>query len=135
VAGNAARVRESVDDWNEGGLRALSEGWWADDIVWHDWPDLPDPETVCGREAVEARIEEMVNAMGHWRFVIKGLEERGDLTRSELELVGRGAMSGALFSGTIHQIIRWRAGEVGEVFTYSDREQACAALKELASAR
>ena len=132
MAGNAARVRDSVDDWNAGGLRALSEGWWADDIVWHDWPELPDPVTVRGREAVEARIEKMVSAMGNWRFVIKELEEHGEFTLSELELVGRATISGAAFNGTIHQIIRWRAGEVAEVFTYSGRDEAGTALGELA---
>ena len=128
MAGNAARVRDSVEDWNEGGPRALSDGWWAEDIVWHDWPELPDPVIVRGREAVEARIGEMVSAMGNWRFVIKAVEEHGDFTLSELELVGRATMSGALFSGTIHQVIRWRAGEVAEVFTFSEREQAVGAL-------
>jgi ketosteroid isomerase-like protein len=133
VDGNAARVRDSVGDWNEGGLRALSDGWWAEDIVWHDWPQLPDPVTVHGREAVEARIGEMVAAMGHWCFEIKDLEDHGEFTLSELQLVGKATMSETPFSGTIHQVIRWRDGRVAEVFTFSDRDQATGALSTLSA--
>ncbi len=129
MAGNAERVRRSMDSWNEGGLRALSDNWWSDDIAWHDLPDLPDPQVTQGRAAAEARVEEMVATLGHWRFVVKGVEEHGpELTLAELELLGEGALSGAGFAGTVHQVCRWRDGLTAEVITFSDRESALAAV-------
>lgn len=131
VSGNAARLRVALDAWNEGGLRALSDGWWADDIVWHDMPDLPDPVLAKGRASVEARVEEMVAAIGHWHFDVQSIEESGDLTLAELRLVGQGSLSGAAFTGHVHQIQRWRAGRVTEVLTFAERGPAVAAMREL----
>jgi hypothetical protein len=102
VAGNAGRAREALDAWNEGGLRALSDGW--------------VPRRGDGGHA------------GRFRFLVKHVEEHGDLTLAELELVGEGAQSGAGFSGTVHQICRWRDGRTAEVLTFADREAADAAL-------
>jgi ketosteroid isomerase-like protein len=71
----------------------------------------------------------MVATLGHWRFRVKDIEEHGlDLTLAELELVGQGALSGAAFAGTVHQICRWRDGRTTEVMTFSDRDSALAAL-------
>jgi SnoaL-like domain len=132
--GNAARLRSAIDDWNTGGLRALSDGWWAEDIAWHDLPDLPDPVVTQGRASVEARVEEMIAAVGQWQFVTRGVEERGDLTLAHLELAGHGVQSGAGFTGSIHQIHRWRNGRVIEVLTFGERHQALAALPGLSPA-
>ena len=131
MAHNAACLRGALEAWNDGGLRAISDGWWDDDILWCDLPDLPDPLTIRGRAAVEARIEEMIAAIGHWHFEIASLEEFGDLTLAELELVGHGVRSGAGFIGRIHQIQRWRDQRAVEVRTYAERDAAVAALHEL----
>ena len=126
--GNAERARAALKAWNEGGLRALSDGWWTDDISWHDLPSLPDPVVTRGREAVESRVEEMVAVLGRFRFIVKNVEEHGDQTLAELELVGEGAQSGAFFSGTVHQVCSWRDGRTAEVLTFADRAVAQAAL-------
>ena len=124
MSGNAERVRISLDEWNEHGLRALSDGWWHDDIAWHDLPTLPDPVVTRGRQAVEARVEEMIALIGRFQFEVKDVEEHGDLTLSELELVGAGAQSGAAFMGTVHQVCRWEDGRITEVQTFPEREPA-----------
>lgn len=131
VARNAARLRTALDDWNRGGLRALSDGWFADEILWHDLPDLPDAVTATGRAAVEARVREMVAAVGHWHFDLKRVEERGDMTISELELIGQGVQSGAGFIGHVHQIQRWRGARIVEVLTFAEREAVLAAAQGL----
>lgn len=128
---NADRLRLALGAWNERGLRALSDGWWTDDIVWHDMPDLPDQVTALGRERAEDRIRELVAAVGHFHFEVRSLEEDGDMTVAELELVGQGVQSGAAFIGRIHQIQRWREGRVYEVFTFIDRDALLAAVHEL----
>jgi ketosteroid isomerase-like protein len=134
TTGNAARLRRAIDDWNRGGLRALSDGWWAEDIAWHDLPDLPDPVVAQGRASVEARVEEMIAAVGQWQFVTREVEERGELTLAHLELAGHGVLSGAGFTGSIHQIHRWRDGRVIEVLTFADRDQALTAMHGLSPA-
>ncbi len=131
MARNAARLRSALDDWNRGGIRALSDGWFAEEILWHDLPDLPDAVVIRGRSAVEKRVNEMVAAIGHWHFGIEDLEEHGDLTLTELELVGAGVQSGARFIGRVHQIQRWRAGRIAEVFTFADREALLMVARKL----
>lgn len=133
-AGNAERMRAALTDWNERGLRALSDGWWTDDIVWHDLPELPDQVLVRGREAVEQRIRELVDAVGHFHFDVLSMEECGELTITELDLVGHGVQSGAGFIGHIHQVQRWRDDRVCEVFTFAEREAMLNALDELPGA-
>ncbi len=131
MARNAARLRSALDDWNRGGLRALSDGWFADEILWHDLPDLPDAVVITGRAAVEERVNEMVAAIGHWHFGIESVEEENDITLTELELVGAGVQSGAGFIGRVHQIQRWRQGRIAEVFTFADRESLLACARAL----
>lgn len=131
--GNADRLRAALGAWNERGLRALSDGWWTDDIVWHDMPDLPDQVIAVGRESVEARIQELVAAVGHFHFDVRRLEEKGDMTIAELDLLGHGVQSGAGFIGHIHQIQRWRDGRVCEVFTFAERASLLSAVDELSS--
>jgi ketosteroid isomerase-like protein len=127
VPTNAERVHGAMAAWNEGGLRALSDNWWSDDILWHDMPNLPDPQVSSGKAAAEARVNEMVAVLGHWRFEVRSVEELGpDKTLAELGLVGEGAASGAAFMGTVHQICRWRDGLTAEVITFADRESALA---------
>ena len=115
-------------DWNEGGLRALSDGWWADDLEWHDLPILPDPVVVHGREATEARVEELIAAIGHFKFNVKSAEPFGDhVTLAEVELIGEGApLSGLEFIGAVHQVVRWRDGRKVAILTFADRESALA---------
>jgi ketosteroid isomerase-like protein len=128
---NADRVHGSMRAWNEGGLRKLSDEWWGEDIAWHDLPTLPDPCVSHGRAAAEKRVEEIVAAMGHWRFEVRDVFDHDDeTTLAELELIGEGAQSGAGFSGTVHQICRWRDGRTVEVITFSDRESALNALAQ-----
>jgi len=124
-----------MEDWNKGGLRALSDNWWADDLEWHDLPILPDPVVAHGREATEARVEELLAAVGYFKFRVKSAEEFGDhVTLAEVELIGEGApRSGAEFIGSVHQVVRWRDGLKTAIITFADRESA---LKEaLSSAR
>ena len=115
-------------DWNNGGLRALSDNWWADDLEWHDLPILPDPVVVQGREAVEARVEELTAAVGHFTFDVKSCEAFGDhVTLAEVQLIGEGApRSGAEFIGSVHQVVRWRDGLKTAIITFPDRESALA---------
>jgi ketosteroid isomerase-like protein len=127
VADNVERHYQSMRDWNEGGLRALSDGWWADDLEWRDLPILPDPVVVRGREATEARVGELTAAVGHFKFNVKSIEAFGDdVTLAEVELVGEGAQSGAEFIGGVHQVVRWRDGLKVAITTYADRESALA---------
>ena len=133
MAGNAQRVHDALRDWNEGGLRALSDRWWADDIVWHDLPDLPDPVLSRGREEVEARIRE-IELSGQFQFVVRDVEEQGDVTLAEIELVGASTQSGAEFVGRLFQASRWYDGRVVELHTFGDRPSAEAAFAALVDA-
>jgi ketosteroid isomerase-like protein len=127
VSENVERHYQSMRDWNQGGLRALSDGWWADDIEWRDLPILPDPVIVHGREATEARVEELIAAVGHFKFNVKSAEAFGDhVTLAEVELIGEGAQSGAEFIGSVHQVVRWRDGLKVAIITFADRESALA---------
>jgi ketosteroid isomerase-like protein len=134
VSDNVERHYQSMRDWNEGGLRALSDGWWADDLEWRDLPILPDPVVVHGREATEARVEELTAAVGHFKFNVKSAEAFGDdVTLAEVELMGEGAQSGAEFIGAVHQVVRWRDGRKVAIITFADRESALA--EAISSAR
>jgi hypothetical protein len=52
---NADLARISLDAWNEHGLRALSDGWWHDDIAWHELPTLPDRTAALALVRAERR--------------------------------------------------------------------------------
>jgi ketosteroid isomerase-like protein len=132
---NVERHYRSMRDWNEGGIRALSDGWWADDLEWHDQPNLPDPRVVHGRKQVEAHIDELIAAIGYFTFRVKSAEEVADgVTVAEVELIGEGApQSGVTVSGSVHQVVHWREGLKTRISTFSDRESAM--QEALSSAR
>ena len=50
---NVEIVRRGYEAWNEGGSE-LAKEFWAEDIEYHDPPNLPDSRVVRGRDAVAA---------------------------------------------------------------------------------
>jgi ketosteroid isomerase-like protein len=123
---NEQRHFDSMRDWNEGGMRGLSDNWWADDLEWHDQPNLPDPRVVHGRKQVEAHIDELIAAIGYFKFRVKRAEEIVEnVTVAEVELIGEGApRSGVEFIGSVHQVVHWRDGLKTKISTFADRESA-----------
>jgi ketosteroid isomerase-like protein len=56
-------VEEAYRVWNESGPQAFV-GYATEDVELHDAPDLPDAQVWVGRDAVVARLEDVVAATG-----------------------------------------------------------------------
>jgi SnoaL-like domain len=70
-------VEEAYRVWNESGPRAFAE-FTAADIELHDAPDLPDAQVWVGRDAMVARLEDVVAATGGRWADIDEIRPAGD---------------------------------------------------------
>jgi ketosteroid isomerase-like protein len=122
----ATRLYEA---WNEGGVEAVAEDYWAPEIEWRDDPWIPDPGVWKGREAVRKHIEERVELLG--RFEIR-VEEVLNLDGGRVLVIytfeGQGPQSGAPYSMRMAQLLAVVDQKVTEVQDYLDLERAFAEL-------
>ena len=73
---NVELVRRAYEAWNEGGAEATQE-FWADDVEWHDPPNLPDSRVVRGRTAVAGYLTDQVSVVGDMKVTPVDVRTRG----------------------------------------------------------
>jgi ketosteroid isomerase-like protein len=123
---NLELVRRAYEAWNEGGPEA-TQGFWTEDVEWHDPPDLPDSRVVRGRDAVARYLADQVEVTGDMKVTPVDVRTRGEVVALRMELTIHGAKSGVDVPGEMPQVIEVADGKVGRIrlfFTWDEALEA-----------
>lgn len=125
-----ATVASMFEAWNESNVDRMIDFWCEDgDWVWEDPPELPDAQITRGREAVEARLREVISVVGEMHIEVAELSEIGDEVFATLRLKIEGARSGVRLDAPSFALIRLENGRVRRYRWFNDREQALRAAQ------
>ena len=128
-----ALAREGIESWNNDGLEAFAQRWWAPEVVWEEAPDFPEAGLHRGREACVKRMLERFEAVGHVELTTGEARQLSD-RRVFFEVIVRGRGSA---SGVPIEMREWFISEMEQdgraVFMreFLDREEALAAAARL----
>ena len=75
---DADTIRRAYDVWNESGPEALTEQFWAEDIVYREGPGWPDAGVYRGRAAALARMQALIDLLGPIEVRLDELIESSD---------------------------------------------------------
>ena len=128
---NVELVRRAYEAWNEGGSE-LAKEFWAEDLEFHDPPNLPDPRVVRGRDAVAAYLTDQVNVVGDMKVTLVDVRTRGEAVVLRMELTLHGAESGVDVPGEISQVVEVADGRLQRIRLFMTWEEAlkAAGLRE-----
>jgi ketosteroid isomerase-like protein len=116
-------LRTMYAAWNEGGASAAAR-FWAEDVVIHDFPELPDAVVMRGRAEATRIWEERVKTF-EIALEVTSVDELGpDRFFAVLEIHARGPVTGIDLDDTHLHVITLRDGEVVEAMFFRDRAQA-----------
>lgn len=119
-------ARRAYEAWNEGGAESIKR-FLAEDVEFHDPPDLPDGRVVRGREAVAAYLAGQTEVIGEMKFTIVDVEERGRSVMLRMTLDVEGAGSGVVLPGELNQVVEVADGRLGRVrgfFSWAEAREA-----------
>jgi ketosteroid isomerase-like protein len=129
VADNAVEtIYRMYDTWNADGVEAFRSHC-TPDVIWHDDPQLPDAARCDGVEAVVARFQDYIDAVGHFRIEVRevgGLDDGRHY--SVVSVTVRGEGSGAVVTSDHLHVLRVADDRVAELWQHLDAEQARAEL-------
>jgi ketosteroid isomerase-like protein len=118
--------------WNDEGLDAVAERFWAEEIEWRDDPQVPDADVHRGRDHVRSHIEDRVAALGNFDIEVERVLEAGESSvLAVYTFRGQGGQSGAPYEMRIAQLLTMEAGRVIAVQDYLDAEVAMSTLGDL----
>ena len=115
---NAELARWAYELWNAGGVVAQVEHVWAPDVVFYDFPEVPDTGTFRGADAVAARLRDQIEAIGEYKVAVRAVQARGPYVLATIEVIGQGAASAIVVSDTFQHILRIEGDRVKEVRAY-----------------
>jgi ketosteroid isomerase-like protein len=116
-------MRTMYAAWNEGGVTAAAR-FWAEDVVIHDFPELPDAVVMHGRAEATQIWEERVKTF-EIALEVTSVEEVGpDRIFAVLEVHAKGSATGISVNDTHLHVVTLRGGEVAEAMFFRDRAQA-----------
>lgn len=95
--------------------------------------EVPDMETLRGREATLRGWAQWLEQWDDYRMVGSGMAEHGDHVVLDLHIDARGRGSGAPMSIDVTQVWSWREGKVTRIALFPSREAALEALEETPS--
>jgi ketosteroid isomerase-like protein len=119
---NAAIVRRIYKAWNSGGLDALAPHL-AETVELQDAPQMPDAETVAGREAVLARLHEVAAAMGGGSVDPRELESSGEAVLVPM-LWRAGPAAGSAEFGEVFHVVRLAGEQIASMRVFVDADAA-----------
>ena len=126
---DAERIRRAYDAWNEAGPEAVTERFWAEDVVYREGPGWPDAGVYRGREAALARMRSLVELLGPIEVRLDELIELDDgRFVACTSMVGEGAAADAPYTNSFAVVHRLEDGLIVEADYYLDREQALRAV-------
>jgi ketosteroid isomerase-like protein len=100
---NVETIRRWVDAFNTGGLGAVMERYWHEDIEMFDPVGLPDADRHVGKEAVRRRVESFFEIGWDGEFQVDELIDAGD------EVVMTCTVSGRAPAGDMPYETGWTA--------------------------
>lgn len=116
-------LRAMYGAWNTGGPRAAGESW-AEDIVIHDFPELPDGGVSRGREEAVRTQEERMTSLD-LELEVTAIEEVGpERFLTTIEIFAEGADTGISLSETHHHLVAMRNAKVAEARLFRDAIEA-----------
>ena len=119
-------ARRAYEAWNEGGAESIKP-YLAEDVEFHDPPDLPDGRVVRGRAAVAAYLASQTEVIGEMKFTIVDVEERERSVILRMKLDVEGAGSGVVLPGELNQVVEVADGRLGRVRGFFSWAEACEA--------
>jgi ketosteroid isomerase-like protein len=125
---NAERVRQAFNAWNEEGPEAVTEKFWAEDVVYREGPGWPDAGVFRGRAAALARMQSTIDLVGPIEVRVEELIELEDgRIVACARMVGPSA-GDAPYTQSFAVVHRLRDGLIVEADYYLDRAQALRAV-------
>ena len=122
-------IRRGYEVWNESGPAAVTEQFWAEDVVYREGPGWPDAGVFEGREAALARMEGLIELVGPITVHLDELIDVGDgRVVANTRMVGESATGNPPYTQEFAVVHRLRDGLVVEADYYLDRAQALEAV-------
>jgi hypothetical protein len=113
--------------WNDRGLRAVAEEFWDEEIHWCDDPAWPDAREVQGRDNALARVHEVTEGLGDFKFdLFEFLPFEGGGVAG-VRVTSLGAGDRPPVEGVIFHVGRFSDRRVTELRMFLKREDAMAA--------
>jgi ketosteroid isomerase-like protein len=119
-------ARRAYEAWNQGGAESIKR-FLAEDVEFHDPPDLPDGRTIRGRDAVAAYLASQTEVIGEMKFTIVDVEKRGRSVILRMKLDVEGGGSGIVFPGELSQVVEVADGRLKRVrgfFSWDEAREA-----------
>ena|SRR5215213_4630253 len=126
---DADTIRRAYEVWNESGPAAVTERFWAEDAVYREGPGWPDAGVFEGRAAALARMQALIDLVGHIKVSLDELIDIGDgRFVASIRMVGQSAASQAPYTQSFAVVQRLQDGLIVEADYYLDRAQALEAV-------
>ncbi len=124
---DADRIRQAYEVWNEGGPRAVTDQFWAEDAVYREGPRWPNAGVFRGRAAALARMQNLIDLVGPIEVQLDDLIALPDgRFVACTTMIGQGA--DAPYTQSFAVVHRLRNGLIVEADYYLDRAQALQAV-------
>jgi ketosteroid isomerase-like protein len=128
VSDDADTIRRAFEVWNESGPEALTDQFWAEDVVYREGPGWPNAGVYRGRAAALERMRSLIGLLGPIEVRLDELIDLGDgRFVACVSMVGEGA-SDATYTQSFAVVHRMRDGLIVEADYYLDRAQALHAV-------
>ena len=119
---NAELVRRIYESWNSGGLDALAP-YLTDAVELMDAPQMPDAETITGRDAAIARLREVNEAIGGGTVDLRAITPIGDAVLVSM-LWRASAEPGSAEFGEVFHVVRLAGDRICSMHVFVDEQAA-----------
>jgi ketosteroid isomerase-like protein len=124
---NADSIRRAYEVWNESGPAAVTDQFWAEDVIYREGPGWPNAGVYKGRAAALQRMQSLIELAGPIEVQLDELIEADDgRLVACARMIGQGA--DAPYTQSFAVVHRLRDGLVVEADYYLDSEQALQAV-------
>jgi SnoaL-like domain len=114
-------IEEAYAVWNANGPRAFVK-FTTDDVALHDAPELPDAQKWIGRQAIVARLEDVVAATGGRWVDIEAIRPLGDEVL--VCLTWRLDRQSPTALASVYHVVRLEGDRIARVQVFLDEEAA-----------
>ena len=119
---NVEQVRRIYEAWNAGGVDALAASL-AEGFELQDAPQMPDAETIVGRDAAVARLRDVNEAMGGGSVELRDLTPYGDAVLVSM-LWRAGLLPDSAEFGEVFHVVRLAGEQIASMRVFVDEAAA-----------